>query len=235
MTAAFRKHSGRERDAMLAWLRERLAVGELAPTDAEIMERFGYASPEQARTLLADLADRGKIAVRHHGAGQRTIMLGPLARPPTARPARAPLPPAVKRRGDGEDDADVAQAVARIRTILGAGKPAGPPASQPPPQPKRRGRKPKPGGPARQINIKLPAEATAQVEALAAKRGVPVSAAVRMIVEIALAERPLVAVPGKPLVRAGVLRAANEAGIDLHRFCSRLLDLGLEAWSEGRR
>ncbi|GEM72036.1 hypothetical protein SAQ01S_18020 [Sphingomonas aquatilis NBRC 16722] len=103
-------HSRFALTTMLDWIERCLTDGiALLPTDAEIMERYGFTSPEHARTLLAELADAGKITIRGYGA-DRVIVLG------RVRAAVAPLPRVVPpaRRVDAEID----QAVTKIRGIV---------------------------------------------------------------------------------------------------------------------
>lgn len=87
------KHSVLHKRGMLEWVQICADEGRPMPDDAAIMDRFGFATPELARTLLADLADAGRIRVRGAGAA-RTIEIG--ARPPSVI-ARAIAEPAVRR------------------------------------------------------------------------------------------------------------------------------------------
>lgn len=55
------------KEVMLDWIRECEASGSDMPTDEAIMDRFAFTSLEQARTLLADLSDEGRIRISYHG------------------------------------------------------------------------------------------------------------------------------------------------------------------------
>lgn len=68
-------HSKLNRTKMLDWIERCLAQAAGTPTDREIVEHFGFASTEQARTLLAELADAGKITIAGYGDTRR-ITLG---------------------------------------------------------------------------------------------------------------------------------------------------------------
>lgn len=102
-------HSRLALTTMLDRIERCLADGQRLPTDAEIMELYGFTSPEQARTLLAELADAGKITIRGYGAN-RVILLG------RVKSTVAPLPratPAARKV-----DVEVDRAVAKIREIV---------------------------------------------------------------------------------------------------------------------
>lgn len=68
-------HSRINQNALFDWIERNLAADQSAPGDDEIVERFGFTSREQARTLLADLADQGRIAINWNDDG-RTVTLG---------------------------------------------------------------------------------------------------------------------------------------------------------------
>lgn len=92
----------------------------------------------------------------------------------------------------------------------------------------------------RQLNIHLTGALYGRLQQVAAAEGLPPSTKGRELLELALTEgmpptrpEPLVELTGKPMVRAAVLAAANEAGAELHAFCAKLIDLGLECWLEG--
>lgn len=111
---------------MFDWIEQSLAMGGYAPDDAAICERFGFTSTESARTLLAELADAGRITIMGYGE-KRVISLGRARR---AAPIAAPRPVPAVRKSDPEVDA----AAAKIMAILGRGlaAPAARPAASPP-------------------------------------------------------------------------------------------------------
>lgn len=230
-----RQHTSNNRLRMLHWLRECEDAGEPFPTDAMIIDRFCFTSREDARTLLADLADRGAISIAYNGS-ERTITLGKRQRTACASRAR---PLALIRKHDTEDkkvDETVEKIVGIVRRnrtpvpdpvparITPVPAPAPAPVSPPPvlahPKPK-------------QINIKPSAEAQAELEAIAARSGIALSAAARIVLERTLVGGPTVPLARKPVVPREVLTAAVEARLDLHIFCSQLMSLGLEAWRKG--
>lgn len=88
------RHRQIDKLTMLDWIRTRLEAGHPTPTDAEIMERFGFLQAEQARTLLADLSDAGKITI--FGTGDdREILLGRV-RPSQRGTIERPVPSVVR-------------------------------------------------------------------------------------------------------------------------------------------
>lgn len=97
---------------MYDWIERNLELDVPQPADAEIMELFGFDSPEQARTLLAELADAGRITIKGYGEA-RTIALGRVksALMPAARPM-----PAAKRT-----DPNVDAGIAKIAAIVARG------------------------------------------------------------------------------------------------------------------
>lgn len=98
---------------MLSWIEQRLDTGHATPTDAEICELFGFDSTEAARTLLAELADAGKITIKGYGADRR-IALG---RAKGAIASVGRVVPAVKKA-----DVQVERAAARIAEIVQRGR-----------------------------------------------------------------------------------------------------------------
>jgi len=85
---------------MLSWIELAVETGALAPSDAEICDLFDFTSTEQARTLLADLADQGKIRIDWK-AEPRTISLGGKTASAFA-PARPLAGSVVRRDGEGK-------------------------------------------------------------------------------------------------------------------------------------
>ncbi len=49
------------------WIERNIELDVAQPSDAEIMQRFGFDNPEHARTLLAELADSGRITLKGYG------------------------------------------------------------------------------------------------------------------------------------------------------------------------
>lgn len=255
------RHSRVNKRVMLDWLRHCEETGEPFPGDHAIQDRFIFASVEQARTLLADLADAGEITIRYKG-GKRIISLG---KPPLSAPAPRQTPIA---RTVTKPDRDVERTVAKIMAIVRRGRKAEPkrpvltarkvpetlddvvpPESAPKPPPAQPPAPPEPASEAplmpksptskRQLNLHVSAELYARVSAVAEQEGVPAGRAALNILARSLdapspAGPDMVPLDGKPLVRAAVQRAAKEIGMDLHHFCSRLLDLGLECWNGQR-
>ncbi len=90
------------------------------PTDEAIAERFNLSGVEAARSLYADLADRGAITIKGFGP-TRTIALGrnTVAPPPSPRPV-----PTVVKRTDGARDGSIDAGLAKISTILARGRAA---------------------------------------------------------------------------------------------------------------
>lgn len=108
-------HSRINIDAMFEWIERCSLSGTPMPDDAAICDRFGFASPESARTLLAELADKGRITIKGFGAS-RAIALGRKAT--AAAPAPRPIPTVVARPRD--DDVD--QLADRLVSIATRGR-----------------------------------------------------------------------------------------------------------------
>lgn len=94
---------------MYDWIARNLDLDVPQPTDAEIMQLFGFDSAESARTLLAELADAGRITIKGYGEN-RTIALGRIKS--ILVPAPRPLPSAKKA------DPAVDDGVAKIAAIV---------------------------------------------------------------------------------------------------------------------
>lgn len=106
-------HSRLNLNKMFDWIERCLADGKPTPLDAAICERFGFDSTESARTLLAELADAGRITIRGH-RDERVITLG---RSKAVAVPAARVEPAVRK-----SDAEVDRAAARIAEIVGRGR-----------------------------------------------------------------------------------------------------------------
>ena len=94
---------------MYAWIERNLELDVPQPADSEIMQLFGFDSPEQARTLLAELADAGRITIKGYGE-TRTIALGRVKS--ALVPAARPMPAA--KRVDPNVDAGIAKIAASV-------------------------------------------------------------------------------------------------------------------------
>lgn len=118
-------HAKLHRQIMLDWIEDAISAGHPMPADAAICERFNFQSAEQARTLLAELADAGKITVRGGYGPGREILLGRVR--PGALPIAKPEPSIT--RVDPEVDA----ATAKIMAIVGRGRSTSPALAAPTP------------------------------------------------------------------------------------------------------
>lgn len=233
------RHSELNRRILLDWIKACDDEGRDMPTDEAIAERFNFAGIEHARTLLADISDRGLITIR--GAGStRGIRLGKTrpAAVPTARPA-----PAVAR--PDRDDPGVDAAVDRIRSILGgSGRPmaermaqaskalapvqivkatAMPAAvSAPAAPPKVDDLTPvvAPVGPRKQTNMTLPPDVLTELERRGKAKGVPASSIARDLITDLLR--------GKALVPVEACTRAQIVGASIHDFASMLIRIGLQ-------
>jgi hypothetical protein len=216
VAAAARAHTRAEHAQMLAWLRECDEHDLPAPTDDAIAHRFCFHTYEQARTLLADLADTGAISIRYADGG-RTVSLGKDRRALASvlRPE-----PAVRKR-----QLDVDAGVSKIMRIISGGKGA-------PPEPapidrlaERKASKPR----KKQVNIHVSGPLLEAIEKAA--DGEPLSVVVRMLLEERLLRPPEAAAPHpKPLIKAHVAAHASEHGLDLHQFVGLLIERGFSEW-----
>lgn len=82
-------HPNFRKQQMLAWIEECLNASMPCPGDASICERFNLTSTESARTLLAELADAGRITIRGYGE-TRAILLGRQRGPGPSAPRPTP-------------------------------------------------------------------------------------------------------------------------------------------------
>lgn len=208
---------------MLSWIEQRLDAGEQPPTDPEICELFRFDSPEQARTLLAELADAGRITIRGYGE-TRTILLG---RVKSTLPAATRAAPPVKKV-----DHQVERVAARIveiaqrerrPAIVAANADALLKSVTPKPAPKPVLRQEKPVMPAK--TIQLPASAAAAIAAVEERArisGIALGAAAAKLIErgMGVAERD--DAPSAPAVD-GPPRMEVDALLDMlrERFAER--------------
>ncbi len=233
-------HSTLNRGLMLEWIEDRLAAGEPAPTDPEIMAKFHFATPEAARTLLADLADRGQITIRGTGAG-RAIALG---RKPVPQ-VHAPRPEPSVTKANRQVDKTVAKIMAIAQRkpasapvpAIERKEPLAPrriiaptmPRVAPAPQPRRNLEKP------HQVNIRIAGELYARVMEEAAVGDLPVSTVVTRIFERAMVRPTAEATPPpaperKPLIRAAMVAAAQRDDFPLDAFVRILLERGFASY-----
>ncbi len=106
-------HSRFALTTMYDWIEACVSASEPTPTDPEICERFSFDSPESARTLLAELADAGRITIKGYG-DTRTVTLG--RQRSALEPVERPVPTVAKA------DPEVDAATARIAAILNRGR-----------------------------------------------------------------------------------------------------------------
>jgi hypothetical protein len=221
------KHSAMNKGVMFDWIQTAIDRCDALPTDEQIMDRFGFGTPELARTLLADLADEGKIKIRGTGLA-RTIELARY---------RAPGAPVE----DPKAEAEVDRTVAKIKDIMERPRvgriwaladklsakaappavaprpaPAAPPKPKAAPIPKPTATKPKaeelpaaapaarvdpthkPGR--RQLNIGVTDDLLVHIDAFADARHISRSAAAAQILATALAPAPVEAVAAMPVL-----------------------------------
>jgi hypothetical protein len=100
---------------MLDWIETCQRDDVAMPDDGAICTRFGFETPESARTLLAELADAGKITIKGYGP-TRTISLG---RVRAALAAVGRVRPPI-----GKVDPDIERTAARLAEIVQRGRPA---------------------------------------------------------------------------------------------------------------
>lgn len=183
---------------MYEWIEVRVGVSNPTPTDAEIMEHFGFDSPESARTLLAELADAGRITIKGYGE-TRTITLGrtksALAAAPRPLPAAKKTDPvvdagvakiaAIVARGGKAGSAHAAQAAAALNAVRTKPASAPKPIEAPAPHPVAVATVKEPV-PMPAKTIQLPATALTAIDAvekLAAKNGITIGGAAALLIE----------------------------------------------------
>jgi len=100
---------------LLDWIRFRIECDDPSPTDDQIVELLGLDLTATARSMLADLADRGDITIKYTRAG-RQIALG---RQHRAIETPRPVPSVVKPKRAPISEEECA---ARIQAIMSLGK-----------------------------------------------------------------------------------------------------------------
>lgn len=100
---------------LLDWIRFRIECDDPSPTDDQIVELLGLDLTATARSMLADLADRGDITIKGSGPA-RQIALG---RQHRAIETPRPVPSVVKPKRAPISEQECA---ARIQAIMSAGK-----------------------------------------------------------------------------------------------------------------
>jgi len=192
---------------MFDWIERSIELDVAQPTDADIMQRFGFDNPEHARTLLAELADSGRITIKGYGE-TRAISLGRTksALQPAARPTPAAKRPdpivdagvakiaAIVARGPTAGASRAIHASAALTSVRGKPSPA-PKPSQPTPIAAPSPTKEAPLMPAK--SIQLPASAGVAIQAIetyAKQNDVSLGAATASLIEAGLA-KPTTPVP----------------------------------------
>ncbi len=193
---------------MLDWIERSIDQDVPMPTDAAIMAEFGFESAESARTLLAELADAGKITINGYGA-TRAITLG---RTKSILAAAGRPEPAVTK-SDPVLDAGVAKIAAILarsapaRAAVAAGELLKAAATKPKPVPvaakpvKEVPTMPKPEPLPTRRAITIPAEGAllAAIEAIAKDRDLPLG---RAALELAEAGMGATSADAAPVVAA---------------------------------
>jgi hypothetical protein len=129
MIEPLRRHSQIDRANLLDWLRDCAEHEKPMPSDEAIADRFGYAAIESARTLLADLADRGEISI-----GRDRVIEINQVKPARAVGTERALPKTVtrpKRRKRAKSVISEEEGLDRIRAIVQRSRAPDAPAPQP--------------------------------------------------------------------------------------------------------
>lgn len=161
-----------DRERLFALIERRLAAGQPVPGDAELADRFGFWTIEQARTTLAALADDGRITIAGYG-DDRVIAL--------ATPRAPKVDPAVEA------------GTRRILSILGV-KPSTPKAKQGEDDVAN----PKPSDDFRNVSVLARGPVLHAIAARAEERDLSLSKAAISLIEEALASAepiPVIAMP----------------------------------------
>lgn len=243
-------HSHLNKRKAFAFIAEELAAGR-QPTDAQIMDLCSLVTVEQARTLLADLADEGAIALSF-ADGVRMVALGPKERT-KAGPSPVPIPSVVKpaRRALAAIDEDAA--ASRLMSIMRRAPVEAEPAPKVQPEPKSEPIcQPTPPAPSpaeteferhraafvakpslnpdtsRQINIRVPGPVYAALVARGEAEGCAAGGIARRIFLDAF-DASLCDTGHKHRISAAVQRAwaADPSGLDLAGFVTGLIEVGL--------
>lgn len=229
-------HAKLNLSSMFDWIERNIEHHVAQPTDAQIMARFGFDNPESARTLLAELADAGRITIKGYGAA-RTITLG---RTKTAlAPAPRPLPAAKRAdpvidagvakitaiiaRGGNARSARAAQADAALKAVSTKSVPVPRPSKAPTPRPVAAVIVKEPA-PMPAKTICLPASAVTAIDAieqLSAKNGITIGGAAVLLIEQALAPASNVEPERESPTIASVMSDLNTLFQDLRRQADR--------------
>jgi len=231
-------HAKLNLSSMLDWIERNIEHDVAQPTDAQIMGRFGFDNPESARTLLAELADAGRITIKGYGA-TRTITLGrtktALAPAPRPLPAAKRADPAIDAgvakiaaivaRGGNAGSARAAQADAAMKaaSTKSAPAPAPRPSNAPTPRPVAVATVKEPA-PMPAKTICLPASAVTAIDAierLSAKNGITIGGAAVLLIEQALAPASNVEPERESLTIASVMSDLDTLLQCLRRQASR--------------
>jgi len=188
---------------MYDWIVERLDADAAMPSDAEIAERFRFESPQSARTLLADLADAGRITIRSWEP-ERVILLGRVRG--VAAPAPRPAPAVTKA------DPALDAGVAKIMAVLT--RRAAPVAADPLPDSKQE-------TPValqtdvRNVTIQARGDLRETIERRAAEQGVALGQVAKTLVEAALASEARLASPDAAAASVGSTNITEITTADL--------------------
>lgn len=221
---------------MLDWLKQAEATDALTPSYKQIVDRFGFDGAEQARTLVAQLADAGRIRLSKSSAATFDFTIAPpgnpeiatspvylLGRPTSAVPVtaperQAPDTPAAQPVGARQPQAQPTRVVAR--------------------QPARPFR---PTERTRQVSFMLDADVFKLLDAEAVALDLATGPHCRDVLVAAARVRasgasdtastgPL----AKPRIPAPVMAAFLADGRGFDHFCADLLALGLEQYRDFR-
>jgi hypothetical protein len=245
---------------LLDWLTFRIECEDTSPTDEQIVELLGLDLMATARSMLADLADRGDITIKYTHAG-RQIALGrqhrvietprpvpSVIRPPkpllseeecvrriqmiTGRKPVQPDSPAAELEAPASGEGERLE-VSDLRAPAPSVPIAAPPSFEPQRLPTAPGRRAAaPDLSQYQVNIKVSAERYAELRRRA--NGGHVGPIARDIFEAAMAGEPQSATAPTPLFRipAEVTRAAIRDGIPVLDLAATLMMRGLGSFEQ---
>lgn len=247
---------------LLDWLKLRIECEDESPSDEQIVAFLGLDSEQTARSMLADLADRGDVTIKYEQQSGRQIALGRQHREiETPRPVPSVVKPAkpllseeecVRRiqmiTGRSQAPKQVSPAVEMEAPASGEGERLGDPithapapsvpiAAPPSFEPKRLPAAPgnviAPPKPIEyQVNIKVSAERYAELRRRA--NGGHVGPIAKAIFDAAMDGETQPASAPTPLFRipAEVTRAATKAGAPVLEFAAALMMRGLGSYEQ---
>jgi hypothetical protein len=224
--------------AAFAWLEQTATNGTATPTDDQIVERYRLTSVDAARSLLATLAEQGKITLM--GAGrERQIIIGKPERKPFVgeRPTRVIVTPAAREaKKDTRSNVDKMREIAKSRLASARADLGAPPKATPAPEPK-----PAPVAPAvakaaddaaaaagrKQISFYVPAAAHLQIVRRANGRSVAAYMADEVLAMLSGTAQPTNV---KPMVPAEVTAAAIRDDMPVAAFVRMLIARGFASY-----